>query len=109
MSKTTTAPKAPDDTTPKPPENPTAQGPPDPPKAKRVEPVPPPGFKPPGAVRTPGHGARQPLVSLYGIDHLRDVLKLSAEVPVDRVCEDAANKIEALGSNVKPIPWSDKD
>jgi len=94
MSKTTTAPKAPDDVAP---------------KAQRVEPVSPAGFKPPGAVRSPGHGARQPRVSLYGIDHLRDVLKLSAEVSVVRVCEEAANKIEALGSNVKPIPWPDKD
>lgn len=64
---------------------------------------------PPGRVGNLGHGAREPVATPYGADHLRQVLNLSADVPFQRLCEDAAAAIEELRGNQKPIPWMTDD
>jgi hypothetical protein len=35
-------------------------------------------------------------VPRYGLDRLREAMKLSMEVPLDEVCEDAASELERL-------------
>lgn len=53
---------------------------------------------PPGVVMDrKRHGpASPPPYPLRGLVHLRAVLRLSGDVPVDKVCEDAARTIELL-------------
>ena len=64
---------------------------------------------PPGRVGGLGHGADKPVETPYGVAHLREVMKLSADVPIERVCEDAAMEIERLTANQKPTAWPDED
>ena len=46
------------------------------------------------------HGPQGPVAAtLYGPEHLRRVLSLSAEIPVSELCEEAALKIRALEAN----------
>lgn len=57
---------------------------------------------PPGVVRGAGHGRAQPLQTPYGVAHLRHLLELSPEVPVEQVAEEAAWLIEKLRSAGEP-------
>ena len=62
-------------------------GPPDPPPAR--------------------HGPAQPARTLFGLAHLRDVLRLSATADVNQVCEDAACELERLREQAPRRPWRD--
>lgn len=55
-------------------------------------------ISPPGRVRREGHGLAVPVRKPFGVDRLRAALGLSADVPVGRVCEDAAAIIERGGN-----------
>lgn len=58
----------------------------------------------PGVVRGKGHGPPGPVEALYGVAHLRRVLNLSAEVHIERVCQDAAVELEELRKEPS-APW----
>ena len=55
---------------------------------------------PPGRVGSRGHGLGEPAVTAFGVARLRDVLSLSADVGIERVCDDAAAAIERLRNQV---------
>jgi len=57
-------------------------------------------IKPPGAVLGGGHGPDRPAEAFGPMGRLRAVLKLSGEVPEDRVLLEAATRIESLQSQV---------
>jgi len=78
------------------------------PKAGKKE-TRPPAIAPPGHIRQHGHGLQSgPRQELVGVEHLRNVLRLSADADVERICEDAANEIEQLREQAPPIPWPEK-
>jgi len=53
--------------------------------------------RPPGRALTRKHGLQQRSEGPgFGSDHLRIALGLSGDVPLERVCEDAARRIEEL-------------
>jgi len=54
------------------------------------------GVSPPGVVGGQGHGMSSPIDAPFGLSHLRDVLRLSADVPQDKVCQEAALDIKRL-------------
>lgn len=51
---------------------------------------------PPSFAPADRHGPRGPRVQRYGLDRLREALRLSSEVPLEEVCEDAALELERL-------------
>jgi hypothetical protein len=54
------------------------------------------------------HGPQTPARPLYGLDHLRTVLKLSESVPLPDVCEEAALRLERSGIDRPPrANWRD--
>lgn len=58
--------------------------------------TPQPTINPPGKMRRRGHGPQSPVDEPRGVTRLREALELSADVPVEQVCEDAAVEIETL-------------
>ncbi len=58
----------------------------------------------PGVVRNKGHGPSGPVEVLYGVNHLRRVLDVSADVNIQRLCEDAAVELEELRKE-PTAPW----
>ena len=69
-----------------------------------------PKIRPPGRVNTAHtHGAAAPVETLYGIGHLREVMGVSRDVPIGRVCEDAVAEIERLRANAPPVSWRERD
>lgn len=60
--------------------------------------------KPPGRVRGSGHGPQEAVKTEFGIAHLRHVLTLSGDVPIENVCEDAAVEIETLRRKENRVP-----
>lgn len=72
-------------------------------KQKKIKPAPEesqpqPKIKPPGVIRPGGHGPHSPVDQPFGVEKLRRTLQLSDNVPLDRLCEDAAAEIENLRS-----------
>ncbi len=54
------------------------------------------------------HGPRKPRVGALGVDRLRRVMSVSAEVSTDTLCGDAATELEKLRKQAhKPAPWSE--
>ncbi len=59
--------------------------------------APPPAIDPPGRVGTNGHGLAEPAdKAKSGVPRLRSLLKVSGDVSVERLCDDAAVEIERL-------------
>ena len=70
-------------------------------KAKPETAAEPPPIQPPGRLRAPGHGLQTgPLQIKTGIARLYEVMHLSTNVPLEKLCEDAAAQIEALQDRV---------
>ena len=57
----------------------------------------------PEPATTATYGPQRPVQVKHGADRLRAVLELSADVDLDRLCEDAASEIEYLRTLPKPI------
>jgi hypothetical protein len=52
-------------------------------------------------------GPQQPVVRPFGAERLRRLMRLSRDVPVDRLCEDASAEIERLRERERPHRWLD--
>lgn len=50
-----------------------------------------------------------PAPILYGFAHLRAVMNLTAAVPIDQVCEEAALELTRLRAEQRPHRWTDSD
>ena len=48
------------------------------------------------------HGPAQPARTLYGFASLRFVMKLSADVPIEQVCQEAALELASLRIALSP-------
>jgi len=48
------------------------------------------------------HGPAQPARTLYGFASLRVVMKLSADVPIEQVCQEAALELASLRIALSP-------
>lgn len=55
------------------------------------------------------HGPAGPAPTLYGFAHLRAVMNLTAAVPIDQVCEEAALELDRLRAEPRPRRWTDSD
>ncbi len=65
-----------------------------------------PGVNPPGRVRPPGHGLQTGRLKFKtGAERLAEVLGLSGETQLEKLCDDAAAEIEKLRAQQPPIPW----
>lgn len=68
--------------------------------------------QPPGTVRGtgPGHGMAAPIGERTPLDELRQVLNLSAEVPIAEVHRTAVAEIARLREgSTEPAPWVEED
>ncbi len=54
-------------------------------------------------------GPAGPAPTLYGFAHLRAVMNLTAAVPIDQVCEEAALELTRLHAEQRPRRWTDSD
>lgn len=61
---------------------------------------------PPGRVRPPGHGLQTGRLDVKtGSARLAEIMQLSGEVPIEKLCGDAAAEIEKLRGELPAWPW----